>query len=86
MESVTTKQFRLCYEKLPKSIQVLTKKAYQKWKENNHHPSLHFKQLYGNIYSVRININYRALAVKQDNVLIWFWIGNHSNYDLLIKR
>lgn len=27
----------------------------------------------------------RALAVQADNDLVWFWIGDHGEYERLIK-
>ncbi|MGH9196237.1 MAG: hypothetical protein ACRD1T_10910 [Acidimicrobiia bacterium] len=33
----------------------------------------------------RVGISYRALAVEADDDLVWFWIGNHSEYEKLIK-
>ncbi len=75
------------YNSLPNNIQDLADKAYQLFKENPNHPSLHFKKV-GNkqpIYSVRINDDFRALGYKIDNNIYWFWIGNHDNYDKLIS-
>ena len=34
--------------------------------------------------SVRVGLNHRALAVEDEDGLIWFWIGRHSEYDRLI--
>ena len=86
MKSVTTERFRKLYDALPKHVKELTRKAYQKWKENPNHPSLQFKQVHKTqaVYSVRITISYRTLGVKQGNMMIWFWIGSHSEYDKLI--
>jgi hypothetical protein len=36
------------------------------------------------IYSARIGLGYRALAVVQKDRIVWYWIGSHSNYDRLI--
>ncbi len=48
---------------------------------------LHFKKLHPNeIYSVRITISYRALAVKEADTYIWFWIGSHAEYDKMLSR
>jgi hypothetical protein len=38
------------------------------------------------IYSVRIGIHYRAVGVKHDDHMLWFWIGPHAEYDKLLKR
>ena len=51
-------------------------------------PALQFKQIHPTepIYSVRINRDYRAVGVKSDREIIWFWIGSHSDYDKLIAQ
>jgi hypothetical protein len=69
---------------LPEPIQELARKNFDLLKNDEHHPSLHFKKV-GKFYSVRIGLSYRALAVKNPEGLSWFWIGNHSDYDKLIK-
>jgi hypothetical protein len=46
---------------------------------------LHFKKV-GRLWSVRVGIHYRATAVEDDQAVVWFWIGHHSEYDRLIGR
>ena len=52
------------------------------------HPSLKFKKLppFDDIWSVRINNNYRAIGRMKDDVIVWFFIGSHANYDSLLER
>jgi len=38
------------------------------------------------VYSARISLGYRALAVRDGDMWVWFWIGNHGDYDSLPKR
>ena len=85
MKSLTTPDFWLTYSQLSDDIQRRTKKAYQLWKENNFHASLHFKKVAKNIWSVRITQDYRALAFKEGDDYYWFWIGSHDEYEKLIK-
>jgi hypothetical protein len=87
MNSKTTEDFWKSYDKLPITIQDLAKKSFGLFKENHSHPSLQFKKINDNpeVYSVRISLNYRALAAKQKDTLIWFWIGNHTAYEKLIQ-
>jgi len=87
MRSVTTKRFRKAYEDLPKKIQSAANKSYGIWRKNTSHPSLHFKQVNPEppVYSVRVSLGYRALGVKEDDTIIWFWIGSHADYDGLLK-
>ena len=59
-------------------------KRTSSYKENPKHPSLHFKKI-NNYFSVRANIQYRALGVEVENGVLWFWIGSHSDYDKLLS-
>jgi len=87
MKSVTTERFRKCYEVLPDHVKQSSIKAFEIWQKNPRHTSLKFKKIHSSnpIYSVRISLAWRALGVKQGNVMTWFWIGSHSEYDKLIK-
>lgn len=38
------------------------------------------------IYSVRVSKDYRALGIRKDDTVIWFWIGSHAEYDDLLSR
>lgn len=38
------------------------------------------------IYSARVGLGYRALAVREGGTWIWFWIGNHADYDRLLRN
>ena len=86
MQSRTTRQFWRLFENLPSRAQQDAKRAYRLFQGNPAHPGLQFKKLEGedNIYSVRIGLEYRALAVMRKNRIVWYWIGNHSEYDRLV--
>ena len=88
MKSVTTRRFREAYARLPESIRKHAKRAYGQFKENPQHPSLRLKQVHTAepIVSVRITAAYRALGVRDSDTVVWFWIGNHSEYERLIKE
>lgn len=88
MISLTTKKFWDCYNALPKHIQQRAQKAYKLFQENKDHPSLRFKKVLEDplVYSVRISQAYRALGVKSSDEIIWFWIGSHDDYELLLKQ
>jgi hypothetical protein len=62
---------------------MLADKNYALLKENPKHPSLSLKKV-GRYWSVRVGLRYRALAIEDNNDLVWFWIGSHSDYDALI--
>ena len=38
------------------------------------------------LWSVRVGINHRALAVQDGADFIWVWIGPHDEYERLIKQ
>jgi hypothetical protein len=85
--SHTTAKFRKAFQQLPGHVQDQAREAYRLFVQEPGHSSLEFKHLRSNrdIYSVRVGLGYRALAVRDDNHLIWFWIGSHSDYDHLIR-
>lgn len=88
MISKTTKQFRRMFARLPIDVRHQVRKAYNLFKANPKHPSLRFKRVHSTepIYSVRININYRAVGVAEKGEIIWFWVGSHAEYDRLLDR
>jgi len=88
MTSHTTEHFRKALERLPQSVQRQARQAYRLFKQNPYHPSLHFKQVHPTrpIYSARINLDYRAIGTREGDVMIWFWIGAHTDYEKLISR
>lgn len=85
MKHFTTPGFWELYQNLPPHIKEIADKNFALLKEDSTHPSLHLKKV-GDFWSVRIGIRYRALAVQDDEGLIWFWIGNHADYDRLINQ
>jgi len=88
MRSKTTLKFRTLNENLPKPVQTLAVKQFNLWKKYQNYPSLHFKLIHTSkrIYSIRIGLNYRALAVLDVDTYVWFWIGTHEEYNHLINR
>ena len=69
----------------PGGLQKLADGNYELLKTDPRHPSLHFKKV-GRMWSVRVGIHYRAIAVENGADFIWFWIGHHSEYDRLVGR
>ena len=65
------------------AIRKLADKNFELLKADPHHPSLHFKKI-DQLWSVRVGAHYRALGVDQDDTIVWFWIGSHSDYDKLV--
>ena len=72
MHSQTTRQFRRLLSDLPTDVQQAARRAYRLFRGNPAHPGLQFKKLEGedNIYSARIGLEHRALAVmKKDRIV-----------------
>lgn len=88
MKSKATPRFWKCYAELPATIKKQTKEAYKIFIDNPYHPGLHFKKIHSNqpIFSVRITKDYRAIGVFNNDEIVWFWIGSHSEYDKLIRQ
>lgn len=86
MKSHLTEDFRSRFHQLPARVQRLARKNYRLWSENHAHPSLQFKLVGKNnpVYSVRVGIGWRALGVKVDDVMVWFWIGSHAEYSQIV--
>lgn len=80
----TSSRFWECYDILPPEVRTLADENFALLKRNPRHPSLHFKQI-GRFWSVRVGIRYRALGVSTTDGVVWFWIGNHRDYDRMIS-
>jgi len=85
--SVTTRRFRSCFDRLPPDVQQRAREAYKRWIANPAHPALRFKRVHPTqpISSVRVSLHYRALGVQEGDIMIWFWIGTHGEYDRLLS-
>jgi hypothetical protein len=84
MTSVGTEAFWELYRALPEDARVLAVKNYRLWRDNPGHPSLRFKSIKEELWSVRIGLHYRALGRLRGDEMTWVWIGHHSEYDRLI--
>jgi hypothetical protein len=76
------------YHALPADIRARADK-FALLKSNPHHPSLQFKKLGERngqeIWSARVTLKHRALAVRFADEWVWFWIGEHNVYDAAIR-
>ena len=84
MTHFATAEFWAHYRRLPPEIQQLADKNVALLKQNPQHPSLRFKRV-GVFWSTRVGLHYRALAKERAEGLVWFWIGHHSKYELLLN-
>ena len=72
------------YDALPREIQLRAQKQYRLFVENPRHPSLQLKPV-GGVWSARVSDQYRALAILEESIFTWFWIGTHDQYDRLLN-
>ncbi len=84
MNHFASPDFWKCYHALPANIRELADKNFALLRTDPTHPSLHFKKV-GRFRSARVGLQYRALAVEIENGLLWFWIGDHADYERLIN-
>ena len=88
MISRATKGFWKAYRELPANVRTNAEKAYRLWLRDPRHPSLHFKKVHTTrpIYSVRLSDGWRAICAKHEDHCIWFWIGSHADYDIILSQ
>jgi hypothetical protein len=81
-------RFRRHFANLPKRIQEQSRRAYRLFKTDPGHRGLEFKKLppHQDIWSVRVTDDYRAIGQRQGEVMVWFFIGTHAEYDALLAR
>ena len=88
MDHRATEAFWRAYQALPLEIRNRADKQFLLLKSNPQHPSLQFMRVGDSrgqeVWSARVSLNYRALALKRPGAFLWFWIGDHKNYDALI--
>ena len=77
----THRRFWKHFDALPSAIQRLGREKYALWKRDPRHPSLHFEERRNGIWVVRIGDHYRALGLREGEVIAWFWIGTHEEYN-----
>jgi hypothetical protein len=89
MQHYASTGFWTQYQSLPHEICARADKQFTLMKENPQHPSLQFKKIGERrgreIWSARVSLKYRALAIKRSDGYLWFWIGDHRAYELLIS-
>jgi hypothetical protein len=88
MDHRATEGFWRAYEALPLAIRNRADKQFALLKSNPQHPSLQFKKVGKSgdqeVWSARVTLNYRTLAVRRPEGFLWFWIGDHESYEELI--
>jgi len=81
-------RFRRDFARLPTRIKNEARKMYKLFRSNPNHQSLEFKKLppHDDIWSVRVNAQYRAVGQRSGETIIWFFVGTHADYDALLRR
>jgi hypothetical protein len=77
-------KFWFYYRRLPDEVRELADRCFEFLRSDPRHPSLQLKRI-GRYVSVRVGLHYRALAVEDGADLVWFWIGPHGEYDVLLR-
>jgi hypothetical protein len=77
--------FWRAYESLDPRVRAAARRAYSLFAQDPAHPSLRFKKLagYDDVWSVRINEQYRAVGERKGGTIVWVWIGSHNDFDKL---
>ncbi|MEX2169522.1 MAG: hypothetical protein WD851_09430 [Pirellulales bacterium] len=78
--------FRRDFAKLPLEVQRRARAAYRRFEADPSHPGLQFKPLHTTLplWSVRVSGSYRAVGARDGDRIVWFFIGTHAEYDLLL--
>jgi hypothetical protein len=83
VRSLALPRFWRQYRALPAEVRAQARKAYARFARDPAHPSLRFKELQGypHYWSVRVTLSYRAIGKRDGDVIHWFWIGSHADFD-----
>ncbi len=87
MKSKATPRFWKLYGRLPLQVQKRARKAYQTWQTNPSAHGLRFKRVSEQepIYSIRVGDDHRVLGLLEEDIMGWFWIGDHDEYLRLLR-
>jgi hypothetical protein len=88
VRSRTTGRFRKLLAALPDRVQEQARAAYRQFARNPHHPGLRFKRVHPRepVYSARVGRGHRAVGVIVGDLIVWYWIGSHADYDSLLQQ
>ena len=80
----TDPRFWRRFDELPVTVQRIARRNFDLLKANPRHPSLRFRNV-GRYWSARVGAAHRAVALKDGDDFIWFWIGDHDEYLRVIR-
>ena len=88
MTSRFTKGYLKRLRRLPGHVKERAVKALELLEQDERYPSLHFKEVSEpeRAWSIRVSQDYRMVGYREGDVVTWFWIGTHGDYDKLLKR
>jgi hypothetical protein len=83
VNSIANDSFWKLYHSLPESIRMEAREAFRLFRENPAHPGLSLERLRSDpeSWSVRITRGYRAVGLKRQDTMVWYWIGSHTDFD-----
>jgi len=75
------------YSKLSGANKRVASRAFARFRTDPSHPSLRFKKLAGrgDVWSVRVSDDLRAAGRRHGEIMRWFWIGTHNEFDNLFS-
>lgn len=87
MISRLSPEFLETFRKLNPEIQRKVQRAYELFKDNPRHGGLQFKRVRGrrNLYSARVDDNFRVLGELNGDTVTWRWVGPHDEYERIIS-
>jgi hypothetical protein len=65
-------RFKPLYDALPARVPSLADKSFALLKKDPRHPSLRFKRIKDDLWSVRVGLGHRALAIEGKDGFQWF--------------
>jgi len=84
MKSKVDPAFWRRFNALPSPVQRLARRSFLIWLDDPFYPSLRFKQLKNDLWSVRIGDHYRVTVYfLSPDTFVWIWIGTHEEYNKL---
>ena len=84
-----TKRFKDLFDALPDQAKRQARESYRLFRMNPRHPSLQFKQIGKrdpSIYAARVGSHLRVIGFLEGDMVTWFWIGSHEDYNALASR
>ena len=83
----TRPSFWRAYSQLDATAQKAARESFALFLQNPGQTSLYFKKLggYENVWSVRVNQQYRAVGERKGDTIWWAWIGTHNQFDKLFS-